>query len=115
MPSALPSHQHLQAWPFLGRITAILLYTLVAWPKRAALLFELLKRDQDNLDPYRSSTIWVANEIKAGPENDATRLAIEAGMFRLVETQEPTHLQFWTVFPNIEKSSIILKDIPHYT
>ena len=21
----------------------------------------------------------------------------------------------WTVFPNIEKSSIILKDIPHYT
>jgi len=57
----------------------------------------------------------VANEIKAGPENDAARLAIEAGMFRLVETQEPTHLQCWTVFPNIEKSSIILKDIPHYT
>lgn len=32
----------------------------------------------------------VADEIKAGPENDAARLAIEAGMFRLVETQEPT-------------------------
>jgi predicted nucleic acid-binding protein len=32
----------------------------------------------------------VANEIKAGPENDAARLAIEGGMFRLVEAQEPT-------------------------
>lgn len=32
----------------------------------------------------------VANEIKAGPENDAARVAIESGMFRLVEAQEPT-------------------------
>lgn len=32
----------------------------------------------------------VANEIKAGPENDAARVAIEGGMFRLVETQAPT-------------------------
>jgi predicted nucleic acid-binding protein len=32
----------------------------------------------------------VADEIVAGPENDAARLAIEAGMFRLVDTQEPT-------------------------
>ena len=32
----------------------------------------------------------VAGEIKAGPPNDAARVAIEAGMFRLVETQEPT-------------------------
>jgi predicted nucleic acid-binding protein len=31
----------------------------------------------------------VANEIKAGPENDAARLAIEGEMFRLVEAQEP--------------------------
>jgi predicted nucleic acid-binding protein len=32
----------------------------------------------------------VADEIKAGPENDAARLAIEARMFRLVDVQEPT-------------------------
>lgn len=32
----------------------------------------------------------VADEIKAGPENDAARAAIAAGMFRLVEAQEPT-------------------------
>ena len=32
----------------------------------------------------------VANEIMAGPENDAARLAIEARMFSLVEAEEPT-------------------------
>ena len=32
----------------------------------------------------------VADEIVAGPENDAARLAIEAEMFRLVDVQEPT-------------------------
>ena len=32
----------------------------------------------------------VADEIKAGPENDTARLAIEAESFRLVETQDPT-------------------------
>jgi len=32
----------------------------------------------------------VANEIKAGPENDAARVAIEGRMFQLVEAQEPT-------------------------
>lgn len=32
----------------------------------------------------------VAEEIKAGPEGDAARLAIETGMFRLVEALEPT-------------------------
>ena len=31
-----------------------------------------------------------ANEIIAGPENDAARLAIEAENFRLVDVQEPT-------------------------
>ena len=39
-----------------------------------------------------------ANEIKAGPENDAARLAIEAGMFRLGEMQEPTHLRMLDSF-----------------
>jgi predicted nucleic acid-binding protein len=32
----------------------------------------------------------VANEILAGPENDAARLAIESRMFSLVEAEEPT-------------------------
>jgi predicted nucleic acid-binding protein len=32
----------------------------------------------------------VANEILAGPENDAARLAVEAKMFHLVEAEEPT-------------------------
>lgn len=32
----------------------------------------------------------VANEIAAGPENDAARLAVEAKMFRLNEAEEPT-------------------------
>jgi predicted nucleic acid-binding protein len=32
----------------------------------------------------------VADEIAAGPENDAARLAMEAEMFRLVDVQEPT-------------------------
>jgi predicted nucleic acid-binding protein len=32
----------------------------------------------------------VANEILAGPENDAARLAIEAKMFNLVEAEDPT-------------------------
>jgi predicted nucleic acid-binding protein len=32
----------------------------------------------------------VADEVVAGPENDAARLAIEAKMFRLVDTEEPT-------------------------
>lgn len=32
----------------------------------------------------------VADEIVAGPENDAARLAIESGMFRLVAVQAPT-------------------------
>jgi len=32
----------------------------------------------------------VANEILAGPENDAARLAIETKMFNLVEAEEPT-------------------------
>ncbi len=32
----------------------------------------------------------VADEIKAGPQNDPARLAIEAGMFRLSDAQEPT-------------------------
>ena len=32
----------------------------------------------------------VAQEILAGPENDAARLAIEGNMFRLVNVQEPT-------------------------
>ena len=32
----------------------------------------------------------VAEEIKAGPAGDAARIAIETGMFRLVETPEPT-------------------------
>lgn len=32
----------------------------------------------------------VANEILAGPENDAARLAIEAEIFQLVDVQEPT-------------------------
>jgi predicted nucleic acid-binding protein len=32
----------------------------------------------------------VANEIVAGPENDAARLAIEAERFRLIDVQEPT-------------------------
>ena len=34
--------------------------------------------------------IAVANEIKAGPANDAAKIGVEAGMFQLVETQEPT-------------------------
>lgn len=41
----------------------------------------------------------VANEIKVGPENDAARLAIEAGVFRLVETQGPTQLLMLDRFP----------------
>ena len=32
----------------------------------------------------------VADEILAGPENDAARLAIEAEMFQLVDVQDPT-------------------------
>ena len=32
----------------------------------------------------------VAQEILAGPENDAARVAIEANMFQLVDVQEPT-------------------------
>lgn len=32
----------------------------------------------------------VSEEILAGPENDAARLAIEGQMFRLVDVQEPT-------------------------
>lgn len=32
----------------------------------------------------------VANEILAGPEADAARLAIEAEMFQLVDVQDPT-------------------------
>jgi predicted nucleic acid-binding protein len=38
----------------------------------------------------------VAQEVIAGPENDAARLAIEASMFRLVDVQEPTpELSAW--------------------
>jgi predicted nucleic acid-binding protein len=32
----------------------------------------------------------VAIEIKAGPDNDAARLAVESGMFRLVQVPDPT-------------------------
>lgn len=42
----------------------------------------------------------VAYEVVAGPENDAARLAIEAEMFTLVDTQDPTpELAAWDLGP----------------
>ena len=64
------------------------------WVVNASPLIVLGKTGQlellDQLPKEVVVPIAVADEIKAGPANDAAKVAIEAGMFRLVETHEPT-------------------------
>lgn len=64
------------------------------WVVNASPLIVLGKTGQLELLRNLSSKIIVPNavadEIKAGPENDPARIAIENGAFQLIATREPT-------------------------